>query len=247
MKKLALLLWICLMFVFQSVYSQNINSVKVTYSVEKILPPNYIKRVNDNFGLSEYTRTLLINSYHKTKKVKVFLEFNIMESIYYISNKDKDELDVRGNEGHNLTTPLAGSKNIYYLNLNSDERFYKTKNLGGLYELVYFEKHKWKLINETDKILGYNCKKAIKYSENKKSKTQTVVWYTNEIPFSFGPKDYSGLPGLVLKVEKGNDTFLATKIEINPQELKFQKPTAKLKTTLKEKRKAFQKLMNENK
>ena len=246
MKKLTLLLGICLVSVVQSVYSQNVNSARVTYSVEKTLPPNFLKRVNDNFGLSEDTRTLLINSYHKTKKVKVFLEFNMMESIYYISNKDKDELDVRGNEGHNLTTPLAGSKNIYYLNLNSNERFYKTKNLGGLYELVYFEKHKWKLISETDKILGYNCKKAIKYSENKKSKTQTVVWYTNEIPFSFGPKDYSGLPGLVLKVEKGHNTFLATKVEINPKNLLIIKPEAKLKTTLKEKLKAFQKIMNSN-
>ena len=116
-----------------------------------------------------------------------------------------------------------------------------------MYELVYFEKHKWKLVDGNINILGYSCKKAIKIYENKKSKNETIVWYTEKVPFSFGPKDYSGLPGLILKVEKGHNTFLATKIEINPQELKFRKPTAKLKTTLKEKLKVFQKLMDENK
>ena len=248
MKKLTLLLWICLVSVVQSVYSQNINSARVTYSVEKTLPPDYLKRINDNFTLSENSKETLINSYHLNKSVHAILEFNKNESFYKASKRDTDKQRNKTLRGLNFSFILAvGSYYKYYSNTLENIQFYKAQNLGGQFELVYFEKHKWKLVDGNTNILGYSCKKAIKINENKKSKNETIVWYTEKIPFSFGPKDYSGLPGLILKIEKGNDTFLATKIEINPQELKLRKPTAKLKTTLKEKRKAFQKLMDENK
>lgn len=60
----------------------------------------------------------------------------------------------------------------------------------------------WKIHAETKIILGYTCKKATTESHPfTKNKRNIVAWYTEEIPISDGPTNYSGLPGLILEVE----------------------------------------------
>lgn len=43
------------------------------------------------------------------------------------------------------------------------------------------------------------------------------AWFTTEIPVSIGPKLYTGLPGLVLKVKTDKFTMTATEINLNPK------------------------------
>ena len=54
-----------------------------------------------------------------------------------------------------------------------------------------------------------------------------IVWFTPQIPVSFGPLDFNGLPGLVIGVEMaGGRTFSASKIVLNPNEkMEIIKPT----------------------
>lgn len=49
---------------------------------------------------------------------------------------------------------------------------------------------------------------------------QTITaWFTSEIPFSTGPDEFFGLPGLILAVEiNGETAFLATSIDLTPPE-----------------------------
>ena len=49
-------------------------------------------------------------------------------------------------------------------------------------------------------------------------KTKIIAWYTPEIPVSNGPKDFQGLPGLILQIDAGNTQYLCTKIVLNPKE-----------------------------
>lgn len=54
----------------------------------------------------------------------------------------------------------------------------------------------WIPANEFKIINGYNCQKATSLT----SKGDTVIaWFTEEIPFSVGPVNVSGLPGLILE------------------------------------------------
>jgi GLPGLI family protein len=54
--------------------------------------------------------------------------------------------------------------------------------------------------------------------ELSKPKMETITaWYTPQIPLSTGPKDYYGLPGLILEVNAGRTTMLCTEIIINPK------------------------------
>ena len=45
---------------------------------------------------------------------------------------------------------------------------------------------------------------------------EITAWFTPEIPVPAGPADYYGLPGLVLAVERLDETiFLATSVDLN--------------------------------
>ena len=63
----------------------------------------------------------------------------------------------------------------------------------------------WKLTNETKTILGYTCYKA---THNREGMNPVIVtaWYSPEIPYQFGPKGYSRLPGLILEIVLGGKT-----------------------------------------
>ncbi|MCG1035146.1 GLPGLI family protein [Polaribacter sp. DS7-9] len=45
-----------------------------------------------------------------------------------------------------------------------------------------------------------------------------VVWFTPIIPVSFGPKQYFGLPGLILELEEAAVIFKAKEITLNPKD-----------------------------
>lgn len=55
----------------------------------------------------------------------------------------------------------------------------------------------WKLFDEEKKINNYSCKKA----ETTFRGRTYIVWYTEEIPVSFGPWKLNGLPGLILSAD----------------------------------------------
>lgn len=71
---------------------------------------------------------------------------------------------------------------------------------------------KWVYGNDIKMILGYRCRQALSVNEKNDS---TLVWFTGEIPFPYGPAGYLGVPGLVLEVydqQFGRHLF-ATKLE----------------------------------
>ncbi len=57
----------------------------------------------------------------------------------------------------------------------------------------------WTLAEETDTICGYICKKAI----GEYGGRSWTVWYTRDIPVTFGPWKLCGLPGLVMSATDG--------------------------------------------
>lgn len=83
----------------------------------------------------------------------------------------------------------------------------------------------WEITNETKKILGFECTKAV--SKNKKF--LYTVWFTKEIPVSAGPANFVGLPGLVLWAEDYFSTISAEKISYLENDGSFDKKFEKLK------------------
>ena len=120
----------------------------------------------------------------------------------------------------------------------------------------------WRLIDETKKIGDYNCFKAEviipvsdkekdAYTEflKRKEKGKTsglfdisepkdkvvTAWYAPEIPVSFGPDNYWGLPGLILEIDEEQKIILCSKITLsNKNIIKIKPPNNGKKVTTKE-------------
>lgn len=75
-------------------------------------------------------------------------------------------------------------------------------------------KIKWRIVeNKTKKILGFECQKA----KARFRGSPIVAFFTTEIPTTFGPEKFHGLPGLILEVYDATpgsvNSYLAYKID----------------------------------
>ena len=53
---------------------------------------------------------------------------------------------------------------------------------------------------------------------NKPEDKKVIAWYTPEIPVSFGPSNYWGLPGLILEISDGENILLCSKVTLSNKE-----------------------------
>ena len=192
--------------------SAQIQSGKVTYVAS--MTPITDKKIDSltkksnlkNVKMNKWMRDVLKN----TPNVNAYLEFDDGESMYYVEEK----MEVDGKTTLNMNRIFAGGDNKVYKNTKTKE--YLKENIRENL-LIEKEEKKWQITQESKQIGKYLCFKAIDTaSANKKMKP--VVWFTPQIPVSFGPLEYNGLPGLVILVEMKNRTISASKIVLNPKE-----------------------------
>ena len=129
----------------------------------------------------------------------------------------------------------SGASDIYFKN-TQENRFVNETEIMGKRFLVKdkLPEYKWELSSETKNIGNYTCYKATysKEVENTKissidgelteiKQKETIVinaWYTTQVPLANGPKNYQGLPGLILEINDGKTTIVSTEIILNPTE-----------------------------
>lgn len=204
-----------------NIFSQN-KSFEVTYKVG-----------TSNPKLTKKKKEIKI-----LKDIEYQLKSNFNESTFKIIKKNSSSFE------SNITIGRIASKDdIFYRNIKNKEsikyvsRFF---DKGDSLIKETFNKYDWKLSKESKKIGKYLCYKAtaeekyLSVSNGKYYKNYIVAWYAPEIPISFGPSNYCGLPGLILQVSKNNIHFIADKVIINTKDMKIEKPYAKNQLTEKE-------------
>lgn len=74
-----------------------------------------------------------------------------------------------------------------------------------------------------------------------KEKNITIIaWFAPSLPYAYGPKDYGGLPGLILELTEKETTYYASKINITKnKEVKIDFPKGKMITEEEYNRKAM--------
>ncbi|OYU85578.1 MAG: hypothetical protein CFE24_01355 [Flavobacterium sp. BFFFF2] len=115
----------------------------------------------------------------------------------------------------------------------------------GRYIIKLKGQFQWKLHNEQKKIDHYNCLKATSEIKNGDKTTLVTAWYCPQIPVSFGPKGYNGLPGLILELHEGDVVFGANKVALNHLDKAIQKPTGAPLLTEKEYNDLIQKMTSD--
>lgn len=166
------------------------------------------------------------------KKVTYKLIFNKNESIF-----KKEEKLIIDEPKLNLVKILVGN-GLFYTNTFLKKTLNKTEFSGKEF-LIEVPQFNWKLTQESKKIGQYICFKATTSKEidtrRGKSTKKISAWYTLQIPFNFGPKDYNGLPGLILELQEDSLLFNVKKISLFPdKKTEIVKPEKGEKVTQKE-------------
>jgi GLPGLI family protein len=195
------------------------------------------EKISENQELEEALKAALKSSSEKSFS----LTFSKFEALY----EENEVLDKpkAASGGISISVSFSGAGKKYIntkdkITLEEDEIFGK--------EFLIEEKlvqPAWSLREDSKKIGDYNCFKAeliIPVTEQdkkayqeflKKEETKPALfkmdepkdkvitaWYTPEIPVSFGPNNYWGLPGLILEINEENTVILCSKVLLNSKD-----------------------------
>lgn len=95
---------------------------------------------------------------------------------------------------------------------------------GTLLYTQYPADMEWEITGETKELMGYTVQKAItkaydRTDDDDYTKGDAIAWFTTELPFSFGPERYYGLPGLIIQLEYTNTSYKAYLKDISFEEV----------------------------
>jgi GLPGLI family protein len=150
----------------------------------------------------------------------MMLYFRGDECIYKKNPDDEDDevnTQSMGGGGGRMMMMRFGSNEIYS-NYATQTRLMEQEFMGKKYLISdTLKQSAWKLGTETKKIAGYDCTKAT--LSDTARKTETVAWFTMDIPLTAGPGGIGMLPGMILEldVNNGEMTRVAKVVEFKKQ------------------------------
>ncbi|MDT0294319.1 GLPGLI family protein [Mesonia ostreae] len=207
MKKIILLLCIS-----SSLFSYAQSGI-INYTAQMNLQhqKEFIEELKKDEKVTMSVKQQVIDLYKNAEPDYFELHFNESESYYF-----KDE-SLKKEEGYTMGSK-AGQMPFYtntYTNVIIED--------NRIFSFISHEPLDWKITNEQKNIGDVACFKATTtetlYSRQGNFYDRNIVaWFAPEYPVEFGPSNYSGLPGLVLEVERKEFTITATKINLNPNE-----------------------------
>lgn len=165
-------------------------------------------------------------AYKEINGMKSYLKSNKNEAIFWSENKLPNDVN---NEIYNLALIIIGNKEKYYTNIFENLTIKSFNAYGEEFRLASAIKDiKWKLSKESKVISGYKCFRAtttyVTSNKNSDSEKLVTAWYTPEITYNFGPKKFSGLPGLIIELIDDNIAYKASQISFEDVSSKINKP-----------------------
>lgn len=232
MKKILTIIFISFSFIC---YSQQKYSGEVVYNISlktNVKSNKIVQNIESTDEAEKKAQSILKNA----RDVVAHLIFTEKESLYKLEVPMENDSEQR----INLTRILAGKNEVYYFNNETKERLFQKNNMVGQF-LISIQPIEWEITQESKSIGNYICYKAIKKDTLALNK-KTITWFTPQIPVSFGPKEYNGLPGLILELHNSLGSFKVLEIKLNQKKpIKIEKPTKGKQITEKE----YKKLLEE--
>ena len=221
MKKCKKNIFILLFIISTNIKAQELSG-RVTYNVSLNLTIEQVNKRNKERKVKTSQRTK--DRINNARDIVAYLEFNEFNSIQKLESKIKND----GQRIKNITVSGAGNTRVYYTenSLIQKNSVVECKTLGECF-LIEQPKAVWEITRKTKIIGGYLCYSAIYQNPLYKEK-KPIAWFAPKIPVSYGPKVFTGLPGIILELEDNTVTFTAIKIELNPKEkISVKKPLGK--------------------
>lgn len=104
---------------------------------------------------------------------------------------------------------VGGGSGVHYYDKINNVAIYETEMTGKKYFIKSnINKYNWTITSETKSINNFLCYRAIakvSYDDFRGKDTYEIeAWFCPEIPFSYGPDVYYGLPGLIFEARVVN-------------------------------------------
>ncbi|MDR2009496.1 MAG: GLPGLI family protein [Bacteroidales bacterium] len=119
---------------------------------------------------------------------------------------------------------------IIYRDIKNNATYDIIRTLNNLYVIEdSISYQNWKIRNDMKEVAGHICMNAY-YRDTIKDK-DIIAWFALDIPLSYGPKRYGGLPGMIMEINMNNGAVVITATDISFSEEKnnIEKPTHKKK------------------
>lgn len=194
---------------------------------------DYEFKINMHKGLGkdqEHMKSMIPE--FRTSKNRLY--FTPSESFY--TNIDEDPEDVNtAVGGANVQMRFTRPQLDLYRNFETSKFVTLTDFAGKKFRVEdSLKTNPWKFVDESKKVLNYDCKKATFYNEE--TKQDVIAWYTDALISPAGPQSFYGLPGTILEVNlnDGATSITATKIELKKLTNEIKVPTGGKKVTNKE-------------
>ncbi|PWN59726.1 GLPGLI family protein [Chryseobacterium viscerum] len=155
----------------------------------------------------------------ETIKDLMFLDTANNRSLFYSRMKfTEDSTSIAEAEKKNFYIPNATI--LYRVEKMNGKTFFLTNDYGlGKIKVEDNRKITWKIESEKQKIGEYSAQKATTDFGGRK----WTAWFTTDIPIQDGPYKFSGLPGLIVKIEDATKNHIYELIGIKnlPKEIPF--------------------------
>lgn len=136
-----------------------------------------------------------------------------------------------------IAVAIFGGQTKYYLNYQDREYFKETEAYGETF-IIPIDKRTWEIQKEKKKIGKYLCQKAVTsytvVNVRGEFEKNVTAWFTPELNFSYGPKGFFGLPGLIIELKDDKITYYSSNIKFNQKDVELKKPTKGKKVTQEE-------------
>ncbi len=152
------------------------------------------------------------------KNATVLLLVNDLQSIYldevYLR---KLELEKKSTSSLSELNSIGWASFMYVIIKENDTRLY-TENLSKKWfaysePLLSFDD--WQISDKTRKVKGYTSQEATINLEGRK----WTAWFTTEIPINDGPDIFSGLPGLITRLESSDKEYQFSLVAVEQKTL----------------------------
>ena len=190
------ILLIFTLFCFSVLFAQNNKTVTCVYKVytpfdlKKTKPSDFSERISKTKPLS-YVLTICNN----TSKFSL-IDIMQIDEVDMLSLKFRKILSFGGK--YVETSP------------NDDEIFERNESMGANFAITTkISDYKWNITNETKMIDNYSCLKATCQIKGRGKggaviDKEVVAYFCPELNYQFGPREFCGLPGLILEVVVDN-------------------------------------------
>jgi len=211
MKNLFLLLFIAV----NSIFAQT-NVIK--YNNSPALPDDYKEKLkNLSNEKKELYSKLLSGHNEETKQLSYSLKFNDT-----VSSFETDPILLK-NSSLNMD-----SQKYYYIN-NNNATVLVQQTIANQKFIIEKELPKWSIENVSKTISGYKVIKATAMVKRYTSKegineAQVEAWFAPELPFSFGPIGFGGLPGLIFDLKFLGSHYSIIDIDLSNSYEKISQP-----------------------